>query len=177
MKTGILDLFKDKKIKSIPDYVLGIEVGLDSNGRKNRSGTTMQNISEDIIKSICKANNFEYLAQANANKIKQYFGFNIKIDKSIRSFDFAIKNEDKLYIIETNYYGGGGSKLKATAGEYAMLYNDLKDQGYNFIWITEGLGWTTTQKPLKETFDKIDYLFNLKMVSSGLFADIIKNKL
>ena len=32
--TGILDIIKNKKVKNLVDYVLGVEVGLDSNGRK-----------------------------------------------------------------------------------------------------------------------------------------------
>ena len=34
-KTGILDLFQE--VKDIHDYLLGVEVGLDTNARKNRS--------------------------------------------------------------------------------------------------------------------------------------------
>ena len=39
-KSGLLKIFKDKTVKNIVDYTIGIEVGLDSNGRKNRGGNS-----------------------------------------------------------------------------------------------------------------------------------------
>ena len=50
IKSGLGDLVKDKKVKNLVDYVTGVEVGLDSNGRKNRGGTMMENIVETFVK-------------------------------------------------------------------------------------------------------------------------------
>ena len=36
--TGLGDVFRSKKITNLVDYVFGVEVGLDTNARKNRSG-------------------------------------------------------------------------------------------------------------------------------------------
>ena len=102
------------------------------------------------------------------------WGIKVKVDKSSRSFDFAIRNGQSLYVIETNFYGGGGSKLKATAGEYKSLYEFLSAQNIHFIWITDGLGWKTTLRPLEEAFNQIDYTFNLNMIKSGLLEEVIK---
>ena len=33
-KTNLIEIFKDKRIKNLVDYVTGIEVGLDTNARK-----------------------------------------------------------------------------------------------------------------------------------------------
>jgi type II restriction enzyme len=176
-KTGVLDLFKSKTIKSVPDYVLGVEVGLDSNGRKNRSGTTMETIVKNMLGSVCPKNSFELMEQATSQKIKNSWGFNVTLDKTNRQFDFAIKNQDMLYLIETNYYGHGGSKLKATAGEYKTLFDFISNQGYRFVWITDGLGWNTTLRSLEETFNHIDYTMNLDMISTGLLSNIIAQKL
>lgn len=176
-KTGILELFKNKIIKSVPDYVLGIEVGLDSNGRKNRSGTTMETMVEVHLKKICQDHNLLIMIQATSLKLAQQWGVQIKMDKSTRRFDFAIKNENTLYLIETNFYGGGGSKLKATAGEYKGLFYFISLQGHKFIWITDGLGWKTALRSLEETFNYIDYTFNLNMVAAGLLTEVILQKL
>ncbi len=119
--TGILELFKNKTIKNIPDYVLGIEVGLDSNARKNRGGTTMETITESLISTICQQNNFLFITQATSQKIQAQWNINVQVDKSSRRFDFAVKNQNNLYLIETNFYGGGGSKLKSTAGDMAEV--------------------------------------------------------
>lgn len=177
LKTGILELFKNKTIKSVPDYVLGIEVGLDSNGRKNRGGTTMEKITKNFLLPICQEHNLLLIEQATSKKIKQEWGIDVKVDKSSRRFDFAIKNSNTLYLIETNYYGGGGSKLKSTAGEYKTLFDFISSQGHQFIWITDGLGWRTTLRPLEETFNYINYTLNLKMISEGLLSAIILREL
>jgi type II restriction enzyme len=175
--TGMLDLFKNKTIKSIPDYVLGIEVGLDSNARKNRGGRTMETIVETLVTTICQQNNFLFISQATSQKIYSEWNIDVQVDKSSRRFDFAVKNQNNLYLLETNFYGGGGSKLKSTAGEYKTLFDFLSRQGHKFIWVTDGLGWKTTLRPLEETFRYIDYTFNLNMVVSGLLGELIVQNL
>ena len=157
--------------------MLGIEVGLDTNGRKNRGGTTMETIVESLITTICEENNFVFMPQATSDKIKKQWNIDVEVDKSSRCFDFAVNNQNHLYLIETNFYGGGGSKLKATAGEYKGLFDFISSQGHQFIWITDGLGWKSTLHPLEETFKHIDYTLNLKMVVDGLLGEIIKQNL
>lgn len=176
-QTGIWNLFKNRTIKNLPDYVLGIEVGLDSNGRKNRSGTNMENIVENFLIEICRKNNYELILQATSSKIQKEWNITVKVDKTSRRFDFVIQNKNMLYFIETNFYGGGGSKLKATAGEYKSVFDFISSQNFKFIWITDGLGWKSALRPLEETFNHIDYILNLKMISQGLLSEIIKQKL
>lgn len=175
--TGLLTIFQNKKIKNILDYVIGVEVGLDSNGRKNRGGTTMERIVEELLKPICKRNGIVYMTQATATRIKAEWGITIRVDKSTRRFDFAVKKSNKLCFIETNYYGGGGSKLKATAGEYKSLYDFLLRDGHAFIWITDGEGWNSTLRPLEETFRHIDYTLNLNMLCKGMLEAILNRSL
>lgn len=175
--SGLLKLFEDKKIKNIVDYTLGVEVGLDSNGRKNRGGTTMETIVESFVKKLCSNGRLSYIEQASKEKVFDKWKLHLSVDKTSRRFDFAIYNGKKLYLIEANYYGGGGSKLKATAGEYKALSDFIKKDGHRFIWITDGQGWKTTKRPLEETFNHIDYLLNLKMLTEGLLDGIIINNL
>jgi len=176
-KSGFLKLLKAKRIKNIVDYVIGVEVGLDSNGRKNRTGTMMEDIVEFFVKDICKKTNYEYLSQANARKVKEKWGLKLTVDKSSRNIDFAICDKKKLYLIETNFYGGVGSKLKSTAGEYRTMFDYWKKDGHSFIWVTDGLGWKSTHRPLRETFNHIDYLLNLEMISKKILEDILSSKL
>lgn len=172
-ETGLRTLITDKKIKNLVDYMIGVEAGLDSNGRKNRGGHAMENIVEVFIKNICEKNNFRYLKEANAEKIKNELGYDVPVDKSSRRYDFVIDNSKELFIIETNFYGGGGSKLKSTAGEYRSLF-DVLSRKYKFFWITDGMGWKTTAKPLRETFAHNDYLFNLVMLEKGILEFLLK---
>jgi len=172
--SGFLDLISNRSIKSVPDYFIGVEVGLDSNGRKNRSGTAMENLVEFFVKDICQRNGYDYITQATADKIKSKWGKNITVTKSSKRIDFAINTPHKLYLVETNFYGGGGSKLKSTAGEYADIYNQWTNDGHQFIWVTDGFGWKTTQRPLRDTFNRIDYILNLDMVQKGVLEELLR---
>ena len=175
--SGLADLFTGKKIKNVIDYVTGIEVGLDSNGRKNRGGTTMESIIEVFLNGLCEKNKYRCLKEATAGKIKDVFGVDVPVDKSSRRYDFVVHNGKSLYLIETNFYGGGGSKLKATAGEYKALQDYLRKSGHTFIWITDGLGWKTTIRPLEEAFNHIDFVLNLAFVENGVLEHIIKGNI
>jgi len=172
-ETGLKSLITDKKIKNLVDYIIGVEAGLDSNARKNRSGHVMENIVEVFIKDVCEKNNFKYLKEANSEKIKNELGYEVPVDKSSRRYDFAIDNGKELIVIETNFYGGGGSKLKSTSGEYRNLF-DVLDGKYKFFWITDGLGWEKTTKPLRETFNHNEYIFNLTMLEKGILESLLK---
>jgi len=173
--SGLKKIFQDKDIKNIVDYCFGVEVGMDTNARKNRTGQAMESIVEKIIQKFAEKNNLEYIPQATQSKIKTKWNFDINLDKTNRIFDFAVyeKTKNKIFLLETNYYGSGGSKLKSTAGEYQYLFDFLKKQGIDLIWITDGLGWKTTKKSLFETFIHNDYLLNIELVKQGILKDII----
>src|SRR3989339_953979 len=171
-ETGLKDLIINKKIKNLVDYMIGVEAGLDSNGRKNRGGKSMEDIVEHFIKDICLNKKLRYLKEANADKIKSEFGCNVPVDKSSRRYDFVINKGKEIIIVETNFYSGGGSKLKSTAGEYRNLF-DVLDGKFRFVWITDGDGWKSTHRPLRETFDHNDYVVNLKMVEQGILGSIL----
>lgn len=174
-ESGFLALLSSKRIKNVVDYVIGVEAGLDSNGRKNRTGKMMEDIVEFFVKDICDRNKYEYITQATSSKVKEKWGLDLKVDKSSRKIDFAVYNRKKLYLIETNFYGGVGSKLKSTAGEYKIMFDYWTNDGHKFIWITDGLGWKSTHRPLRETFNYIEHLLNLNMVSKRILEDIIIN--
>lgn len=170
--TGLKDLIISKRVKNLVDYMIGIEAGLDSNGRKNRGGHAMEDIVETFVADACRKKGYKYLKEANAEKIKAELGRTVPVDKSSRRYDFVIDNKKELFLIETNFYGGGGSKLKSTAGEYRNLYDVLKNK-HKFIWITDGIGWKKTAKPLRETFEHNDYLFNLNMLEKGILEFLL----
>lgn len=173
--TGLLGLFSERKIKNLVDYCIGIEVGIGTNGRKNRSGTIMEGIMEWHVKNVCEKLGLDYISQGTKTKVSERWGIELPTDRSDRTHDFIINNNGKLFIIETNFYSGQGSKLKATAGEYQSLYEFLieKETINNFIWITDGIGWITAKRHLRETFDKIDYLFNIKLISEGTLEEVL----
>lgn len=109
-------------------------------------------------------------------KIKDNWGYEVPVDKSSRRYDYVVNNGKELFIIETNFYGGGGSKLKSTAGEYRNLFDVLQNK-HKFIWITDGKGWNSTKRPLRETFEYNDFLFSLSMIENNILEYIFTNEL
>lgn len=173
-RSGLGELVRDKRVKSLVDYATGVEVGLDSNGRKNRGGHHMEILVESYIQSTCNELCIEYIKEATAKTIKKRWGIDLIVDKSSRRIDYVINKNGKLYFFEVNFYGGGGSKLKSTATEYIKMNEYWNAQGIDFIWITDGAGWISTQRPLREYFDRAEYLVNLEMLKDGILNEIIK---
>jgi type II restriction enzyme len=172
--TGLIRLFSKDGVKNLVDYAIGVEAGLDSNGRKNRSGKSMESVVEAYLDDFTKNHKLNFIPQATPKKIKDLWGFNVPVDKSSRSFDFAISDGTQLVLMEVNFYGGGGTKLKATAGEYKGLYDLLNLPNVKFVWVTDGEGWTTTKLPLKSAYEHIDYVWNLNWLSRGYLEDLFK---
>lgn len=177
-ESGLLSFIKNEANRSLVDYVYGVEAGLDSNARKNRSGSAMEEILNRKIVKVSKRCEIEYESQATAEFIKTNWGMEIQVDKTARRFDEAVydKKKNSLWLIEANYYGGGGSKLKATAGEFIKLNSLISEpeKNINFVWVTDGQGWNTAKAPLLEAFGYIPYVFNLKMLKDGFLEELFK---
>lgn len=174
-ETGLFNFIQNKGIQSLKDYTYGVEVGLDTNGRKNRGGSAMELLVEKLITPILFSHNCSFIVQGTQKEVFRKWGLHLPLDKSNRIVDFIINKNGKLIWVETNFYSAGGSKLKSTAGEYKDLYKFCKENNIEFVWITDGNGWISTRKPLKETFELTDYLLNLNMIKCGFFEDIIKH--
>lgn len=153
-ETGLVEVFKNKDVTNLVDYVFGIEVGLDTNARKNRGG---DNMSKAVSLIFDKAGVF-YKKEVNNTIFPEI----ISLGADVKRFDFVIKTKKKTYLIETNYYNGGGSKLNETARAYsdvAPKINQYKD--YEFVWITDGQGWFSAKNKLEEAYNIIPSLYNL----------------
>lgn len=179
-ESGLFNLLELSKIRNLFDYVTGVEVGLDSNARKNRTGTAMENIVENFIQ---KTKHIEYSKETNKKEIKEKY--NIDLDDYLKSeeslkvaekrFDFVIKTENQVFVIETNFYSGGGSKLNETARSFKSLGLDIKNNTeLTFIWITDGVGWITAKNNLRETYDVLEHLYTLTDLENGVLKQIIK---
>lgn len=174
-ESGLKEIFENKKISNLSDYVFGIETGLDSNARKNRSGTMMEGLVLEFVKDFCEEKGFQYKDQATAKWMKETWWVEVKSDKSARRFDFAIFTGNKVYLVETNFYGGGGSKLKAVAGEFTGLYKTLQEQDINLLWITDGLGWQKALRPLEDAYNATNgSIYNLSMLKDWILNELIK---
>jgi len=174
IRSGLGTLVQDKKVKNLVDFATGVEVGLDSNGRKNRGGHQMEHLVARYIKEVCHELDLPYLKEANAKAIQDAWGIEIQVDKSSRRIDYVVNKKGKLFFFEVNFYNGGGSKLKSTATEYVKMNEYWNAQGIEFVWITDGAGWLSTLKPLREYFDKADYLLNLEILRENYLGKLLR---
>lgn len=168
-KTGLFDLISRHLVNNLYDYVVGVEAGLDSNGRKNRGGHQM----EDLVKGFLDAANVEYHPEMNASDIRASWRIDLSpltnAGRTEKRFDFVVHTRNCVYAVETNFYGSGGSKLNETARSYKMLAMESQSvRGFKFVWFTDGKGWLSARQNLRETFDVLPTLFNIKELEDGI---------
>jgi len=157
--TGLGNVFRNKNITNLVDYVFGIEVGLDTNARKNRGGTNMEKAVALIL------DNAEIFYKKEV--YNTLFPEIISLGEDLKRFDFAIKTNKKTYLIEANYYNGGGSKLNETARSYSIVAPKINQyENFEFVWITDGQGWHSAKNKLEEAFGIIPNLYNLTSIST-----------
>ena len=175
-ESGLFDLLQNHIINNLYDYVLGIEVGLDSNGRKNRGGHLMENLVESYIIKAGYKKDVNYFKEMYLKDIENKWNLDLSEmsgnNTSTKRFDFVIKTDKQVYVIETNFYSSGGSKLNETARSYKMLAQESKKvDGVTFIWFTDGTGWNSARKNLEETFNELETMYNIDDLENGILEN------
>ena len=166
--TGLTEIFRHKQIKNLVDYVFGVEVGLDSNARKNRGG----HIMEGLVAQIFDKYGISYCQEVSYTEFPEIVKA-LGVDN--KRFDFVVKAKDKTYLIETNFYTGGGSKLNEVARSYSDLAPKINAvPGFEFVWITDGIGWISAWNKLEEAFEYIPSVYNLTNIIT--FIDTLRNE-
>ena len=165
--TGLFDLIQNHLVSNLYDYVTGVEVGLGSNGRKNRGGHQM----EDLVEGFIKETEYEYYKEMYLQDIEKKWNIDLSSisanNTTTKRWDFVVKTENHIYVIETNFYAAGGSKLNETARSYKMIAEESKNiKNFSFVWITDGGGWRSARKNLEETFNVLDNLYNINDLES-----------
>lgn len=173
-KTGLFDFISNKLTNNLIDYVLGIETGLDSNGRKNRGGHQMEDLVENFIIKSGFIKNKTYFKEMKISQIENMFNLDLSNisnkGKTVKRFDFVIKSKELVYGVETNFYSSGGSKLNETARSYKQIFQESDSiKGFKFIWITDGEGWTSAKNNLRETFDIAENIYNISDMEENIF--------
>lgn len=176
-ESGLFDLLQNHIINNLYDYVLGIEVGLDSNGRKNRGGHLMENLVESYIIKAGYEKDVNYFKEMYLKDIEKKWNLDLSEmsghNTSTKRFDFVIKTDKQVYVIETNFYSSGGSKLNETARSYKMLAQESKKvDGVTFIWFTDGTGWISARKNLEETFNELETMYNIDDLDNGVLNNL-----
>lgn len=177
--TGLFDLLENHIINNLVDYIMGVEVGMDTNGRKNRTGEAMEDLVESYLIKYGLVKDKTYFKEMTKTEIEKKFNYDLsKISnngKTEKRFDFVVKIDNRIYAIECNFYGSSGSKLNETARSYKNLALESKQiDEFIFVWITDGIGWNTAKHNLEETFDVLDTLYNLKDLDEGVLSSLFK---
>lgn len=167
--TGFADVLKKKNVKNLVDYVFGVEVGLDTHARKNRSG----DITEYLLHRILMANGIYHRREVYSREfpaIKEALGTDEK------RFDFVIETKRCIYLIEVNFYSGGGTKLNEVARSFSGIAPKVNSvDGFEFVWVTDGQGWNSAKNKLEEAYNEIDRMYNFE--SLGGFLEEVKGEL
>lgn len=157
--TGLADIFESRRIKNLVDYVFGIETGLDTNARKNRSGHIMEN----KVAKIFMENGIKFRQEVYSSEFPELS----VLGTDEKRFDFFIDTPAKKYLIEVNFYSGGGSKLNEVARAYTELAPKVNSvEGFEFVWITDGIGWKSARNKLEEAYNTIPSVYNLTSIDT-----------
>ena len=166
-ETGLAEVFQNKDVNNLVDYVFGIEVGLDTNARKNRGGDNMAN----AVALLFNSENLLFESEVSSTLFPEITSLGV----DVKRFDFVIKTSQKTYFIETNYYNSGGSKLNEVARAYSDVAPKINQYpNYEFVWITDGQGWLTAKNKLEAAFNIIPCVYNLATVA--VFIERIKTE-
>ncbi|MBB1574767.1 MAG: type II restriction endonuclease [Flavobacteriaceae bacterium] len=166
-ETRLAEVFKNKEITNLVDYVFGIEVGLDTNARKNRGG---KNMSKAVSLFFDRGGIF-YKTEVNSTLFLDIESLGV----DVKRFDFVIRTKKKTYLIETNFYNTGGSKLNEVARAYSEVAPKINQyENYEFVWITDGQGWLSAKNKLEEAYNAIPSVYNLTTLNK--FVEKVKKE-
>ena len=178
-KTGLFDLLSNNIINNLYDYVTGVETGLDSNGRKNRGGHQMEDLVESYIQKAGFKRDVNYFKEMYVSEVSRKWNIDLSAvsnqGKMEKRWDFVVKTNNCVYLIETNFYGSGGSKLNETARSYKTIATEMKNvKGAKFVWFTDGAGWKSAARNLEETFDVLDDIYSINDMQNGIMTEVFK---
>lgn len=162
--TGLAEILCSRKISNLVDYVFGIETGLDTNARKNRSGHVM----EGMVARIFEEEGIAFRQEVYSSEWPEITRM---LGDDEKRFDFVIETTGKTYLIEVNFYSGGGSKLNEVARSYSDIAPKINAvPGFEFVWITDGIGWKSARNKLQEAYSIIPHIYNLTNIREFIHA-------
>lgn len=178
-KSGLFNLLQNHLIGNLLDYVTGVETGLDSNGRKNRGGHLMEDLVESYIKKAGFEKDKTYFKEMYIHEITDRWNIDLSAisnqGKMEKRFDYVIKTTNQIYVIETNFYGSGGSKLNETARSYKTLAGEIDTiNGVTFVWFTDGNGWQSARHNLEETFDVMKNIYCIADMENNIMGKVFR---
>jgi type II restriction enzyme len=170
--SGLLDMLC--QMDSVTDYLLGVEVGLDTNARKNRSGLFLEKMATETLNALSASNSdLIFIAQKTFGYVEDKYHIDIPPTLRNRKFDYSVINKGKATNIEVNFYGGTGSKPSEIISSYINRGEVLSSAGWKFVWLTDGVGWKKMQRPFHVGIENMSYVINANLLRKGLLEKII----
>ena len=138
----------------------------------------MENLVEDYIQKARFVKGENYFKEMYIHEVEEKWGVNLSAisnqGKMEKRFDFVIKTDKQIYVIETNFYASSGSKLNETARSYKILAQEVETiDGVTFVWFTDGCGWNSAKNNLEETFDMLETIYNIADLEDGVIKGLI----
>ena len=148
------------KVRDLGSYLLGVEVGLDTNARKGRSGRIFESM---VLRALRR-----YLPKSiRIHEQDPSFSLYEVLGKRGRGkrHDFVLYISGKpRYIIEANFFNVTGSKPISIAESYISLAEKASEMGKIFVWITDGPAWRGMREPIERAMKEIDFIVNFRMI-------------
>lgn len=178
-ETGLFDMISQHILNNLVDYVFGVEVGLDSNGRKNRGGHLMEALVQKIIEEAGFVCGSSYFMELNRTSMEKMWNVDLSVlsvsGEAEKRFDFVVRTKSMIYAIETNFYQSAGSKLNETSKSYQLLFERTQTlDNFRFIWITDGQGWLKAKSNLRDAYEKLSDLYNIKDLENGVLKEVLR---
>ena len=136
---------------------------------------------EDLVESYIQKAGFKrdinYFKEMYVSEVSRKWNIDLSAvsnqGKMEKRWDFVVKTDNCIYLIETNFYGSGGSKLNETARSYKTIATEMKSlKGAKFVWFTDGAGWKSAARNLEETFDVLDDIYSINDMQNGIMKEI-----
>jgi hypothetical protein len=140
-------------------------------------------IEEDLVESFIQGSELkrdrDYFTEMTINEIENSWNVDLSAisntGKTEKRFDFVIKTDNQIYVIETNFYASNGSKLNETARSYKTITKEVETiERVTFVWFTDGKGWESARNNLEETFDILEHIYSINDLENGIINKIIK---
>lgn len=162
---GICNILK----LEIDDYFTGVQVGLETHRRKNVGGTAFSVVvKKELSEMTERLKSKGYMVQLTWEE-KIYFSDAV----TSKNLDFCLRYKEKIIGIEINFYTSPGSKPTEIKRSYGHVNRELEKVNASLVWVTDGVGYKSMKKSLKEAVDIHKNTYNFNMMKDFFEEDII----
>ncbi len=168
--TGLLGAFEG--LTDLLPYYIGVEVGMDTNARKNRSGKFMEDRIEPLAQDLAKKHGWRLFRQRKFSSLKAE-GIDTPPGLENRKFDLTFVRPDRKISMEINYFDQLGSKPQEVVDSYIQRGGESQRAGWEFVWVTDGPCWKVDPPQLQKGFGAMDAVMNLSFCKRGVLEAML----